>query len=84
MLPPELTVNGVRYVRADLIEGRERPALERSYSVTELSEMSGFPKSTIYDNIRSGSLRAVMPNGTTKGLRVMRSAWEGFLEERSS
>ena len=83
MLPPELTVNGVRYVRADLIEER-KPALERSYSVTELSEMSGFPKSTIYDNIRSGSLRAVMPNGTTKGLRVMRSAWEGFLEERSS
>lgn len=84
MLPPELTVNGVRYVRADLTEEGTQPAIERSYSVTELSEMSGFPKSTIYDNIRSGSLRAVMPNGTTKGLRVMRSAWEGFLEERSS
>ena len=83
MLPPELNVNGVTYVRADLIEER-RPAIERSYSVSELSELSGFPKSTIYDNIRSGSLRAVMPNGTTKGMRVMGSAWESFLAKRSS
>lgn len=83
MLPPELNVNGVIYVRADLIE-EKKPAIERSYSVSELSELSGFPKSTIYDNIKSGSLKAVMPNGTTKGMRVMESAWESFLAKRSS
>lgn len=82
-LPDTLDVGGVKYVRADRIQERT-VALERSFSVSELSDMTGFPKSTIYDNIRSGSLRAVMPNGTTKGMRVMGSWWEDFIERKSS
>lgn len=72
-------MNGVVYVR----EGT-RSAVEPSYSVTELSELSGFPTSTIYDNIRRHNLSAVMPNGTTKGMRVLDSEWGRFLKEKSS
>lgn len=81
--PATVDFGGVTYVRADLI--REGTAgIERSYSVSELSDMSGFPASTIYDNIRKGSLSAVMPNGTTKGMRVMQSRWDEWLLRKSS
>ena len=84
MEPPKtIDFGGVTYVRADLIPERAL-GIERSYSVSELSDMTGFPRSTIYDNIRHGSLKAVMPNGTTKGMRVMRSQWEDFVSRKSS
>ena len=58
--------------------------IERSYSITELSELSGFPVSTLYDNVRRGDLKAVMPNGTTKGMRVLGSEWLRFLEANTA
>lgn len=75
-LPDTLTIDGVTYVRAD--RGAELP-MEESYTVSELARNTRFPESTLYDNIRRGELHAIMPNATTKGMRIMRSDWEAFV-----
>lgn len=74
-----IVLDGVVYVREGLSS-----AIEPSYTVTELSELSGFPASTIYSNIKRHELSAVMPNGTTKGMRILDSEWGRFLREKSS
>lgn len=82
-LPPVLMVNGVRYVREDTLREPMGP-LERSFSVRELSKRTGFPESTLYDNIRRGELLAVTPNGTTKGMRVMEGEWNRFIVAKTT
>ena len=79
-MPSELTVNGVRYVRADTQEGRTRePTVERWYSVAELADMSGFTASSIYRAMAGGRLAYKCPNGSDVGRRVALSEWERFL-----
>lgn len=90
--PEIVTINGVSYTRTDV--AREiyatAPAIERSYTVSELVEMSGWPKSTINAAIRRGELIAVAPNGGERYRRVNESDWAMWQErmrtstERSS
>jgi len=54
--------------------------IERYYSVRELAELSGICKNQIYRAIERGDLRAVMPNGNMRGLKVSESAFEGWLK----
>lgn len=83
MSPLRLMVDGVAYIREDAVP-RSASAVEPSYSVRELSERSGFPASTLYDNVRRGDLVAVMPNGTTKGMRILESDWSRFIAAKRS
>ena len=78
--PERLNVNGCEYIRADvaLAAGR-RPAVERTYSVAELAEMSGIGRGALYAAIRGGRLRAVVPNGVSRGKRVTQGEWERFV-----
>lgn len=78
-MPIELTVNGVRYVRADAQEGRTPEPIERWYSVAELADMSGFTPSSIYRAMAGGRLAYKCPNGSDVGRRVALSEWERFL-----
>ena len=49
-----------------------------AYSVAELSELSGIPRSTLFKLVRSGELKAVTYG--TRGLIVTREAWEAFVQ----
>jgi len=71
-MPDELDVNGVRYLRADL--ARAEPEVERTLSIGEASEATGFPRDVIYAATKRGELPAVMPNGTLRGARIRVSA----------
>ena len=82
-VPTKLVINGFEYIRKDCIVGVDEE-LERSYSGSELSKNTGFPRSTIYDAVSRGELQAVMPNGTMRGMRIMRSAWQRFILSRTS
>lgn len=82
-MPVELEINGIQYVRKDSIAEQDAE-LERSYGIRELARNTGFPASTLYDAISRGELRVVMPNGTTKGMRVMRSEWQRYIISRTS
>lgn len=74
MEPNVIKVGDVTYIRED-------SALERWYSVAELSEMSGFTLSSIYRAMNDGRLAYKCPNNTNIGRRVSRSEWTRFLQE---
>lgn len=57
------------------------PTLERWYTVPELSELTGFKKSTLYTAIRAGRLVAKAPNGGKRWKRVSETEWQRFLRE---
>lgn len=48
-----------------------------SYSVSELSKLSGIPRSTLFKLVRSGELRAVTYGA--RGLIVTAEAWDQFV-----
>lgn len=79
-MPEELTVNGVRYIRADAAEKKSSSSrrVERWYTVAELAEMSGLSKSTINAAIRDKRISAKTPNGGTRYRRVSESEWLRF------
>jgi len=79
-MPDELDVNGVRYLRADL--ARAEPEVERTLSIGEASEATGFPRDVIYAAIKRGELPAVMPNGTLRGARIRVSALARWMHEK--
>jgi excisionase family DNA binding protein len=58
--------------------------IERFYTVKELVEASGFSKNTLYRAIQSGELKAVLPNGNVRGLRVSESSFNEWLEQNSN
>jgi excisionase family DNA binding protein len=58
--------------------------IEKHYTVKELVEASGFPKNTLYRAIQSGELKAVLPNGNVRGLRVSESSFNEWLERSSN
>lgn len=81
--PEIITVNGESYTRTDI--ARELyssiPSLERTYTVAELSERTGWPKSTINAAIRRGELIAIAPNGGERYRRIRESDWDFFQEK---
>lgn len=58
--------------------------IERYYTVKELVEASGFPKNVLYRAIQSGELKAVLPNGNVRGMRVSESSFGEWLEQNSN
>lgn len=77
----ELVLDGVKYIRADLVEGRTRERHERWHSVAELVRMSGFSRSSIYRAMDEGRLEYRCPNESGVGRRVSDSMWTRFLAE---
>ena len=75
--PEIITVNGESYARTDVARElySKVPALERTYTVAELVEKTGWPKSTINAAIRRGELIATAPNGGERYRRVRESDW---------
>ena len=84
-MPDSITLDGCEYVRADVAElaVRSEPTIERTYSVAELAELTGWSESTLYRAVGTGQLVAVMPNGTTRGMRVRASDYERWLSART-
>lgn len=81
-LPKTMTIDGVTYVREDsIVSGMANP-FEESYSIAELVELTGFKRRTIYSFIEDGELVAIRPHGGGRGMRVMRSDWDAFVEAR--
>lgn len=80
-MPPELTVNGLLYIRADVAQERFAVAqpLERWYKVSELVELTGFSQSSLYRAMDSGRLGFKCPNGSNSGRRVSETEWRRFL-----
>lgn len=77
-MPETLTVNGVRYVREDVMECQS-PRLERSYSVREIESLTGVNYQSIYRAVKRGDLEAMLPNGSMRGMRIKESdylSWE--------
>ena len=54
---------------------------QMSYTVSETSRYLGVPLTTLYDEIRAGRLRAFMPAGKKRGMKVMVTAVDEWLEE---
>lgn len=48
--------------------------MERYYTVSEVSKLTGIPRRTIYDAIDAGRLRTITPNGCVRGKRT-KEAW---------
>lgn len=84
--PEIITVNGVSYTRTDI--ARElyaaAPSLERTYTVAELVERTGWPKSTINAAIKRGELIAVAPNGGERYRRIKESDWSLWVAKLES
>lgn len=55
--------------------------MERYYTVTQVAEITGIPRRTIYDAIRDGRLRVLVPNGNRRGMRVSEAAWREYVRE---
>lgn len=83
-MPERLTVNGVEYVREDAIPKQPPRALERSYTVQEIEDLTGVNYQTVYRAVRSGRLRAVYPNGSTRGMRIMESDYLDWMRTCAS
>lgn len=56
----------------------------QTYTAREVASLTGFPLTTVYQAVRDGSLRAMRPNGTSRGARVRPEAireWMRGMEE---
>lgn len=85
-MPTTLVIDGVRYVREDATPS-SYPRLERSYTVSQICEMTGYSKSTVNAAIRRRELTAVAPNGGVRYRRIRESdflAWEASRASGSS
>lgn len=84
-MPDRIEVNGRWYVAEDTIpRDSPPPAIERSMSVSELSEASGVPRRTIYDAIERGELARFAPNGCSRGWRVRASEFARWVQAREA
>lgn len=54
---------------------------QMSYTVADTSRYLGIPLTTLYDEIRAGRLRVFMPAGKKRGMKVMVTAVDEWLEE---
>ena len=78
-MPSELTVNGVRYVREDAARPQGPTPIERWFAVSELAEMSGFSKASLYRAMDAGRLDYRCPNGSRCGRRVSEGMWDSYV-----
>ena len=76
----EAIANALRLQFSELA-GREKPTVERSYSVPELSDISGIPQSTLRQLVASGELPVFSVTGGSRGNRVLESDWLAFCGE---
>lgn len=53
-------------------------AIERRYTIAELSAMSGIPKRTLHRAAELGLLETTLPNGCKRGRRATRDAFERY------
>lgn len=53
----------------------------RLYTVVEASEITGVPASTLYDEMRAGRLKYMLPRGRSRGRRIEREWLEEWIEE---
>lgn len=82
-LPTSLTINGVRYLREDVVLSESpSPLLEPYYTVSQICEMTGFSKSSINAAIRRHEMTAVPPNGGKRYRRVSKSDFEAWVSKR--
>lgn len=75
-MPVLLVVNGVKYVREDTVQKKERDSpveWDMSYTVSQLESLTGVNRQSIYRAVRLGRLSAVYPNGSARGMRVFGS-----------
>lgn len=79
----EAIANALRLQFAE-VAGRDRPTVERSYSVPELSELSGIPGSTLRKLVSEGEIPVFSVTGGPKGNRVRESDWLAFCERGDS
>lgn len=54
---------------------------QMSYTVADTSRYLGIPLKTLYDEIHAGRLRAFMPAGKKRGMKVMVTAVDEWLQE---
>ena len=85
-MPTTLVIDGVRYVREDAVDTPPK-RVERTYTVSQICEMTGYSKSTVNAAIRRRELTAVAPNGGVRYRRIKESdflAWEASKASGSS
>lgn len=76
----EAIANALR-LQFDGLAGECGGTVERSYSVPELTEMTGIPGSTLRKLVASGELPSFSVTGGPKGNRVRESDWLAFCGE---
>lgn len=54
---------------------------QMSYTVADTSRYLGIPLTTLYDEIHAGRLRAFMPAGKKRGMKVTVTAVDEWLQE---
>jgi hypothetical protein len=52
--------------------------LERTFSLREIHEHTGYPLRTLYKLVEDGELKVVCPHGQKRGWRVTQSEWNRF------
>jgi ribosomal protein RSM22 (predicted rRNA methylase) len=52
--------------------------LERTFSLREIHEQTGFPLRTLYKLVEDGELKVICPHGQKRGWRVTQSEWNRF------
>lgn len=72
-LPAEIILNGTLYLKA---EGRHHDLL----TVKEVAQLTGREVHTVYDAIKAGDLKARIPNGLKRGMRVRRADAMDWME----
>ena len=53
----------------------------RPYAVVEASEITGVPASTLYDEMRAGRLKYMLPRGRSRGRRIEREWLDEWIRE---
>lgn len=53
----------------------------RLYTVVEASEITGVPASTLYDEMRAGRLKYMLPRGRSRGRRIEREWLDEWIRE---
>ncbi|NLH91095.1 MAG: helix-turn-helix domain-containing protein [Atopobium sp.] len=54
--------------------------IERTYTVTEVAKMTGFARTTVYDAVKCGDIKALLPNGVVRGFRIRESEVERWMK----
>lgn len=55
--------------------------MRASYGVTDLAALLGLDKHVVYDAVEDGSLRAFLPRGREKGIRIRAAEANRWIEE---